>query len=198
MELTDAQKSRIARSSEQRSGLESLLVGGSYANPKASLRGRAKQYAGRYGAAWSNFADRARAEGLDLVLVPGPHGGQSSAHYCLREHLDRSDLARIDPPAVREARRVIKAYREHLATWGWTRVPLSTTTPAATDADLRIVSGRDVIAPLARSRGHVAVELTVDYGFATGLRPVAAWVDGEDGLAVLAEQELLARTEVRS
>lgn len=74
-------KTAIARGDWQRSILAALLDGRAIKNPVASLRGKAKNYSGKYEESFRSLLARMRAAGYNVECTLGPHGGLSGATY---------------------------------------------------------------------------------------------------------------------
>lgn len=74
----------IARGFWQQGIWVDLLRGREVENPVKHLRGRARQYAGRYRLSFLNMLVRAEEEGFRIKRVPGPRGGEWSAKYSLQ------------------------------------------------------------------------------------------------------------------
>jgi len=72
---------RMCRGAEQCYWAE-RLVEGECVNPQRALRGRAKQYAGRYEAAFQNMLKRFERAGIPVRRRPGPKGGLSRTSGC--------------------------------------------------------------------------------------------------------------------
>ncbi len=67
----------------QREYVEELLRGWPTRNPVMELRGRAREYSGRYKDSLFNLDERLSAAGFYYTYYPGPRGGEYMAHYLL-------------------------------------------------------------------------------------------------------------------
>jgi len=72
---------RCARGSWQKSVLNEMLGERGCIAPIASLRGRAKSYAGRYRGSLMSLVARLREQGVDVRVESGPRGGWTTATY---------------------------------------------------------------------------------------------------------------------
>lgn len=79
-----ARAEKCARGSEQRSFVRSAAYGHPTHSLAYGLKGKAKQYSGRYQASFDNLCDRLRSAGVEVIRELGPRGGKGSATYTLR------------------------------------------------------------------------------------------------------------------
>lgn len=74
---------KCARGSWQRGIIDDMLVGGC-TNPVAQLRGKAKDYSGRYQESFDNLLDRLQSAGITVHKQLGPRGGEFSAVFTIQ------------------------------------------------------------------------------------------------------------------
>lgn len=74
---------KCARGDWQRGIVGEMLHQNRVTNPVSELRGRAKNYAGKYSESFHSLLARLKSAGIVVTRTPGPKGGEWSATYSI-------------------------------------------------------------------------------------------------------------------